>query len=113
MPFPLLPRCGRVVCIHDHRNRDHDHDDDAAAFQFFEGSKSAKIELDEAEVAQLPTLRRAPPTADGSANPVLDEKTAKTRKALIEKLALAQEVQRLVMEKRIRPLLVTEVRAII
>ena len=38
-----------------------------------------------------------------------DEKAGKTRKALIEKLALAQEVQRLVMGKRIRPLLITEV----
>ena len=39
-----------------------------------------------------------------------EEKARKTRKALIEKLALAQEVQRLVMGKRIRPLLITEVR---
>eukprot|EP00904_Undaria_pinnatifida_P006807 jgi/Undpi1/3256/HiC_scaffold_15.g06630.m1 len=77
-------------------------------------SGSAKIELDEAEVAELPSLRgppTRPPGAAGGANappPQLDEKTAKTRKALIEKLALAQEVQRLVLEKRIRPLLITE-----
>ncbi|CAN0569093.1 unnamed protein product, partial [Ectocarpus sp. 12 AP-2014] len=42
--------------------------------------------------------------------PPVDAKAAKTRKALIEKLALAQEVQRLVVGKRVRPLLVTEVR---
>ena len=68
-------------------------------------------------MAELPSLRgppTRPPGAAGGANappPQLDEKTAKTRKALIEKLALAQEVQRLVLEKRIRPLLITEVSA--
>ncbi|CBN77048.2 conserved unknown protein (Partial), partial [Ectocarpus siliculosus] len=84
---------------------------------FFEGKKSAMIELDEAEVAQLPSLRAGVPGEGGGVEskskedtgPPVDAKTAKTRKALIEKLALAQEVQRLVMGKRIRPLLVTEV----
>lgn len=67
-------------------------------------------------MAQLPSLRSgggeskemgAPGSDSASA---ADEKAGKTRKVLIEKLALAQEVQRLVMGKRIRPLLITEVR---
>lgn len=75
-------------------------------------------------MAQIPSLRGG--TADGGvsagvggdgeskaagapAGSAGDEKAAKMRKALIEKLALAQEVQRLVMGKRIRPLLITEV----